>query len=499
MCTRIKIGLSAILATYCLNAAAQSNQLPKELPNLTKEGLIADYRLAMDILKKQHPNPYKFIDSTELNRKVDSILQKASLQPDVFSVTQFSPIQFIRDVHTNLNFSEENMREVFSNTNFFPLPVIIEKGKILVNVKGSSLPFGSELVNINQRSAREIINSLSVSSYSDGFISTGTDRVYSSFQLKLSMRYHDVKQYSIEYFEPNSKAVKKINLASLPSSPGYHSTRQAIYPVNTLARTYWIYGSYDDVNQTGTITVNSFNLQEAYAYKEFSTFFKEVNKRGYKNVIIDIRNNGGGNPAISALLFSFLAPKSFANIYNYRTKNIDVAFSEYAVADGQRKWNEEDLRNNRNFFYQRFNKDSVSGFYIGNERLKEGQLENYPPDKDAFKGSVYVLTGGSTVSAATYFASLVQKNKRGLIIGKETGSGEQSTTAAWFISYLLPNTKSVLTVPMSELYFFNSTTDNGRGVIPDKEVPIEKFIAYLQQTLDPEISYTMELIGAQQK
>jgi hypothetical protein len=494
---RVRLGLWAILATGCLHAGAQSDPLPKELPNFTKEGLIADYRLAMDIIKKQHPHPYKFIDSADLTRKVDSLLKKASQQSNVFACPQFSPIPLIRDVHTQLNYSEENTRETISNINFFPLPVIIERGKLLVNIKGSDLPFASDLVSINRQPAKELIGSLS-GAYSDGFITTGTDRIYPNFQLVLSLRNHDAKKYDIEYLEPNSKTLKKITLASLTSSPGFHSTTQAVFPVNQLARGYWVFSSYDDKAHTGILTVNTFNLQEAYAYKEFSTFFKEVNKRGYKNVIIDIRNNGGGNPAISALLFSFLAPRSFANVYNYRTKNIDLTFPEYAIADG-RKMSDEDIRGNKDFLYQRFDKDSASGFYIGNERLKEGQLENYPPDKDAFKGHVYVLTGGGTVSAATYFASLVQKNKRGLIVGKETGSGEQSTTAAWFLNYLLPNTKSILTVPMSELYFFNSKTDNGRGVLPDKEVPMEKFISYLQQTLDPEITYTMELIGAQQK
>jgi hypothetical protein len=69
-----------------------------------------------------------------------------------------------------------------------------------------------------------------------------------------------------------------------------------------------------------------------------------------------------------------------------------------------------------------------------------------------------------------------------------------ATTAAWFMRYLLPRTKCVLTVPLSELYFFNANTDNGRGILPDKEIPMEKFIAYTQANKDPEITYTLELI-----
>jgi hypothetical protein len=490
----LKSGLAAMLASYCLHATAQESKLPKELPQLTREGVIADYRLAMDILKKQHPNPYKFIDSMDLNRKVDSLMKLAAMQNNAFAAVRFNPVQFLRDVHTNVSFSEDNTKEVLSNINFFPLPVLIERGKIFVNIKGDKIPYAADLVTINSQPAKDIIANLSGSTYSDGFINTGTDRMYSNFQLLFSMYFHDAKQYSIEYIEPQGKNVKKMTIASLSSSPGYHSTKLAVMPVNQLARAYWIYNSYDDASQTGTITVNSFNLQEAYAYKEFSAFFREVKKRNYKNVIIDIRNNGGGNPAISALLYSFLAPKPFRNVYNHRTRNIDIAYAELATADGMRKMSEEDVRNTKNFLYQRFDKDSASGFYIGNERLKEGLLENFPPDKDAFNGKVYVLTGGGTVSAATYFATLVRKNERGLIIGKETGSGEQATTAAWFMTYILPNTKAKLTVPLSELYFFNSKTDNGKGIIPDKEVPMDRFVQYMLNTQDPEWTYTMELI-----
>lgn len=485
-----RTGFTALLAVYGLNSTAQL----KELPELKKEDLISDYRLAMDILKKQHPNPFKFVDSADFDKKVDSLMKLAEAQDNVFSVLQYSPIQLVRDVHTNMQFSADNNRDMISNLKFFPFPVLIEKGKILVNIKGESIPYAAEIVSINKQSAKAIIESLSSASYSDGFITTGTDRVYSNFQTTFSLRSHYAKSYDIEYIDTGSKSPKKITLAALKPSPGVHSSNQAAMPVNQLARSYWIYGSYDDDTKTGTLTVNSFNLQESYAYKEFSYFFKEVNKRGYKNVIVDIRNNGGGNPAISALLFSFMAPKSFQNVYNYRTRNIELSFPEYAVTQG-RKMSDEDIRNNKQFLYQRFNMDSTTGFYVGNARLKEGQLESFPPDKDAFKGNIYVLTGGGTVSAATYFASLVQKNKRGLVIGKETGSGENATIAGWFLTYQLPKTKSILTVPMSELYFFNSTTDTGRGIMPDKEVPMEKFVSFMQKSQDPELSFTMELIN----
>ncbi len=491
---KLRLCIAAALFGCILPSAAQVNSFT----GFTKEDLIEDFRLAMNILKKQHPNPYKFIDSASFDRKVDSLLKKMAEQKNVFACNQFSPISLIRDVHTNIAYSEENSREVYSKVNFLPFPVIIERGRIVVNIKGEAIPFASEIVSINNMSAKEILDATAAAAYSDGFITTGTDRIYPEFQFKFSMLTGDNKTYEVSYRTPGSNAVKKVTLPYADPTAAFHSRSKAVLPLNLLQRSYYIYNNYHEASQTGILTVNSFNLQELYAYKEFSTFFKEMNKRQYKNVIIDIRNNGGGNPAISALLYSFLSNTAFRNEYNYRTKTIDIVYPEYAIADG-RKLSDDDIRNNKNFLYQRFDKDSSSGFYVGNARLKEGQLESFPPDKDAFRGNVYVLTGGGTVSAATYFATLVQKNKRGSIIGKETGSGEQSTTAAWFLYYMMPKTKSVLTVPMSELYFFNASSDNGRGVIPDKEIPLEKFLEYVQVSKDPELTYSLELIHSSGK
>lgn len=484
-----------ILSLFLLEVSTLKAQLRSEKrPSITKEDVKSDYQIALDILKKQHPNPYKFVDSIQMKRGSDSLQQLISRAPDVYAAMQYSPVQLFHDVHTNLQWSDDLTKEIYQSIRFFPFPVVLERGHMLVNTKSGPIPYGSEVYSIDGKSIAQIEESLRSSSYSDGFISTGTDRIYSNFQLTWSLRNADKINYQIVYSLPHSTKKQQINLRTISAAEGFHSSRLAIQPVNQLQRAYWIIGDYDETSKTGLLTVNTFNLQEPFAYKEFSAFFREVKRRGYQHVVIDIRNNGGGNPAISALLYSFLALKPFDNVYNYRTKTISLSYPQYAITEGNRAMSEDDINNNQNFLHQRFDQDIATGFYIGNARLREGQVANFPPDKDAFHGQVYVLTGGGTVSAATYFASLVQKNNRGIIVGKETGSGEQSTTAAWFLNYLLPKTKATLTVPMSELYFFNAQTDKGRGVIPDKEVPFEKYMSYFLAGQDPEWSYVLTMI-----
>ncbi|MDQ0106775.1 hypothetical protein J2T02_001886 [Chitinophaga terrae (ex Kim and Jung 2007)] len=482
-------GAAALMTLCCFRVSAQD----KKLSNLTKEDFIADFRLAAEILKKQHPNPYKWIDSASFQRKVDSLMEKAAAAPDVVSCLQYSPIYLVRDVHTNLGVSADNAKELYSMINLFPYPVIIERGKIFINIKGGVVPFGAEVTSINNVPAEDIIQALSTPAYSDGYITSGLDRLYPNFQVMYSLLSPHETTFQVSYIAPGSRETKKTTLPFANPTQAFHDSKMAVHPLNQLQRSYVIYNNYYDDTKTGVLTVNTFGINEADAYKEFSEFFRELNRRKYKQVIIDVRSNGGGNPAISALLYSFLTREPFRNVYNYRTRTIDIALPEYAIADNGRRLSDDDIQTQKNFLYQRFDKDK-NGIYVGNARLRDGLLENFPPDKDAFDGKVYVLAGGGTVSAATYFASLVQQNKRGVIIGHETGSGEAATTAAWFMKYLLPRTKSVLSVPMSELYFFDAATDKGHGVMPDKEVPVDKFISYIQAGKDPEMSYTMELI-----
>ncbi|MCH5687333.1 hypothetical protein LWM68_25575 [Niabella sp. W65] len=108
--------------------------------------------------------------------------------------------------------------------------------------------------------------------YADGHIKTATDRFFSEFQTAFSLNNYDCKTYVIDYKEASGKEVKQATLLSKNATEGTHSSRHAFFPVNILQRSFWIYSDFDDPAQSAVLTVNSFNLNESYAYKEFSAF-----------------------------------------------------------------------------------------------------------------------------------------------------------------------------------------------------------------------------------
>ncbi|WP_341835632.1 S41 family peptidase [Chitinophaga pollutisoli] len=460
----------------------------------TRQDLKDDFTYAVDLLKRQHPNPYKFSDTVTFNRKMDSLLARLDKDPSLLSALRYSPVQLFNDVHLKLDYDEERVIDVFYGIHHFPLATATFKDKIIVNAKGTSIPFGAEILSINKMPAAKILSEIGYATYSDGFIRTGTDRTGNNLSLFISLVFPESTSYEVVYKEYGAKNPATIQLKAVDAKTGYHNRNLGELPFNTFLKRGYVTKEYLDSESTAILTVLTFMLQESDMYKELSNFFEEVKQRNIKNVIIDIRSNGGGNPNMSALLYSFVALKPFDNVFNYRTKNIDVHDPENLLNGYGTKMGEEEVKQNVNFLKQRFDYDSTAGFYYGNARLTEGSISNYPPDKNNFKGDVYVLISGGTVSAATYFAALVKNNQRGVLVGTETGSGEASTTAAWFSTYTLPKTKSRLTVPMSEIYFMKAKDDNGRGCLPHKELTFEAFQQYIRANKDPEIQYTLDLI-----
>lgn len=460
----------------------------------TRQDLKDDFKYAVALLKQQHPNPYKFTDTVTFNHKMDSLMNRFDKDPSLVSALRYSPVQLFNDVHLKLDYDEDRVTDVFYGINHFPLAIATFKDRIIVNAKGAAIPFCSEILSINKMPAAKLLGEIGYATYSDGFIKTGPDRTGANLGLFISLVFPESTSYEVVYKEPGAKNTTTVQLKAVDAKTGYHNRSLGELPFNSFLKRAYVTKEYQEQESTAILTVLTFMLQENAMYKELSDFFSEVKKRKISHVIIDIRSNGGGNPNMSALLYSFVALQPFDNVFNYRTKNIEMHDPENLLNGYGTKMGEEEVKQTENFLKQRFDYDSTSGFYIGNARLTEGSIANYPPDKNNFKGDVYVLISGGTVSAATYFAALVKNNKRGVLVGTETGSGEASTTAAWFNTYTLPKTKSKLTVPMSEVYFMKAKEDKGRGCVPDKELTFEAFQQYVLAGKDPELQYTMDMI-----
>lgn len=169
------------------------------------------------------------------------------------------------------------------------------------------------------------------------------------------------------------------------------------------------------------LTISTFNYYPWNNLNVFQDFidksFKEINKKGVQNLIIDLRFNGGGSPESSIHLLKYLVDKPF-------TYFIDL---------------ENPQRNN----------------------------EHVPFDKP-FKGQCYFLIDGKGNSTTGHFMALVRELKLGTVIGEELGSNQFCTAGQTVLR--LTNTKMNYYVANTTSIVHTKGFSEARGILPDYHI-----------------------------
>ena len=223
----------------------------------------------------------------------------------------------------------------------------------------------------------------------------------------------------------------------------------------------------DDVFETCVL-----NDSTAYlAIKTFDLLDKQVEQvrdflRDCKapNLIVDVRNNGGGENKVLMRLLSCFADAPMDRQkggYMRVLKQGQFASLDHSVSYNGSMDIFPDYEAGENGFYKR---DSLETCAV------------VMPDPDVhYAGKVYVLTNGHSFSAATLFPAILVRNRRGVSVGRETGTGYHYMTAFKHADIVLPNTRQTVRIPLVQLVFDTTVSDRipeGRGLIPDYPLPL---------------------------
>ena len=227
---------------------------------------------------------------------------------------------------------------------------------------------------------------------------------------------------------------------------------------------------------------NSYNKDYAI-FKDFMwELIDSLNNANISNLIIDVRNNPGGNATIGKQLLFFLTDKteiSGPNEYAYISDIFKSYFSD--TYQNLKKENNGVLENgklvsitqDKNAFSEFL--DSTSKYHIG-------------VDRPVFKGKVYFLSNYNTGSAAALMITIAQDNCIGTIIG--TSVGNNPTGATSWTQFVLPKTKTKAVMAVS----FNERPDTSKGLEQIPDYWIEFSIQDYLTGKDPYFEKAIELI-----
>jgi C-terminal processing protease CtpA/Prc len=189
--------------------------------------------------------------------------------------------------------------------------------------------------------------------------------------------------------------------------------------------------------------------------KELDAAFLKIKTSGVQNLILDLRQNGGGPSAAGIQLYSHLARAPF----------------HYAVArqltDGFRQvvWSSTERQLVLMELVVSKERDAKGGY-----RLTEAEDEIQQPRPDAYTGALFVLIDGASFSTASNVATIIKHYGRGKFIGEETGTPYSHDSGATF-DVVLPRTGLRAVVPIV-WYQQPVGPENAplRGVLPDVTV-----------------------------
>ena len=488
--------LSFLLLTSALVVNSQT-KTENENKKFTPEEIREDYLIFRKALETTYPSLYRFTDSLNITKYLDNqfeSLNRSMTELEFYKIITLTCAR-INDEHI-IPTPSKNYYQSLQHTNiYFPFSLKIIDRKLFIfkssNLQGN-LPIGAEVLSINGYSAEEILNILLPTIPSDGYIQTFNVRRLEDYSMTQNENLFDLNypifiertnSFRIEFIHPQSKSKKQVvTLTGLDFNAykkfyneriGYKAPLEFKYLENDIAY----------------LRISSFLKFHRNDFKQdfnslYDSIFKQLNQKNTKNLILDLRNNEGGD-GTGLKLITYLLTKPYKH-YDY-TEEKFIGYPPIV----------DYLENGKDLFFP----DSlVYQTSFGMYRLKEEYYNNLyktqQPNKNNYKGKIHVLMNGASGSMASVVATFLKANERAIFIGEESGGTMEGNTSDWFAKLQLPNTKIRVEVPLTKKVN-NVDFVKGSGVFPDYFVTPR--IDDILMGVDTELNFALDLISSKKR
>ena len=263
----------------------------------------------------------------------------------------------------------------------------------------------------------------------------------------------------------------------------------------------WVYGNSSKEKRTGDIQKDI--MQVPALYEQFFNLLQEMQSRGSKYLIIDLRNNSGGmTPLIRPLLYILYGDRylNFDFDATYTVKISPLLLRKYGVTiDQYNKRNQTDYvmgdYHSTNFGNVpgeslRDKVELVENGYmgLGSEYVRRSRNLNVKPH-------IVVLTSIHTFSAAYHFTYFLKKLGNATIVGvapRQAGNAFMENTPIE-----LPNTKITGSISNAAQILFKRDSPKAKLLYPDFEMDWKEFNQYHFDN-EAELLKALELIDRNQ-
>ncbi len=471
---RYRIFLPAVICIALLAGCAATSKNYNPNKKYSVQQLQKDYTLLRNILETKHPSLYWYTPKDSMNMFFDSGYKSIT---DSMTELQFGwnvlarVINKIRCGHTSFSMSKNWYQfERKVRIPSFPLHLKVWKDTMVVslnlNNQDSLLKRGTPITSINGIRNRELIQKMFEYLPLDGYAdNVNYVRISTNFPFYHRNAFGIYNTYMVGYIDSAGKERSTIIPMYIPV-PDTGKEKAVIPEIKfTKRQLHKLYIesfrslAIDTNLSTATITLNTFSKgNRKHLRSFFKTSFKTIRKNNIKNVILDLRANGGGDINMCVLLTKYIRNTSF--------KVADSAFAVTKTLSPYSKYIKNSLINTLGLFFLTRQQDDGLPHY--------GYWERHvfvPKTKNHYNGKMYVLVNGPTFSASTIFCNLVKGQPNVKLVGEETGGGWYGNDGIMIPDITLPITKLRVRLPLFRIVQYNHVPFKGTGVIPDIYIP----------------------------
>lgn len=485
----IVICLSSCIATKNKNYSFNNKYAPQKVKD--------DIVLLYQIFQANHPSLYWYTPKDSIEYYFNQTL--ASITDSLTEIEAKNKIATvvakIKCGHTSVRYSKQFLKlaDKYKYPQF-PLSIKTWKDSMVVlgyyNKEDSMLKRGTIITAINGKSLSQITAHIFPLISTDGEdINYKYQTLSGNFPAWYRTTFSIDSTYKISYID-TAHLLKTITIKAL-YPPQKDTTRKIDSIVKTIAipakkptrkekllaiRSLKI----DSSINTGYMRLTTFSKGNLRSF--FADCFDELEEKQVKNLVIDLRENGGGSVGATINLLQYLKDTNFKIADTCMAINRKLTYKKH-IKGWLGYW----------FLTHLSSSKSDDGLYH-NHRFETHYFK--PFKRKHFNGNIYIIQGGYTFSAATILSSFLQHQKNVTIVGEETGGGYYGNSAMLIPNIILPNTKLQVRLPLYR-YVMNKERPKGRGIIPDIE--IQPNSTAIQQGIDIKLATLRKIIEEKTK
>ncbi len=482
------IGLIALLVLLAISTTAGA-QTPS-LPKIESKLLQADFQIARTALEQGHSGIYRYTPKIELDRAFDAAARKLDWPMDSLEFYRIlaPAVARIKCGHTGVLPAQDVLQAMDQTIPLFPLDVEVLDGKVYV--AREYLPdqqnlAGLEIRLINHVGIDQILSTMIAATPGDADSQTvrpwriAHQGIFAFPRMLYSLLGMEAP-FQIDFRDPASGEKRTLKLSGV-TGPDRGKIAAVRYPQDkkpdgNASLTFL------DGGKIAVLTVREFSgTAETKPLSDyFDAAFRHIHEQGSGSLIIDVRNNGGGNDDLGKKLLSFLVDHPFKYyddlVFNARE------FDFFRYADGA----------------QPIPADMVEKRADGKfHDIKHPNLGIQQPSQPHFSGKVWVLMNGGSFSTTCEFLSNLHYQKRASFVGEEAGGGYYGNTSGRAVLAILPNSKVGVRVPLRTYYLAVKDGNPNRSILPDYQV--KPSISHLLSGNDTVMARAIQLAQSQGK